>query len=269
MLAWRNMAKYYADGTPMTGMNDISAHIINPFRMLRSCWKWYKGMDIHHGDKTSYNPQYPEVFLKYMENDYWAKHRRLPIIKPESVPSNNIFPSTMASRSSQSSFDTYDLFSDEEEYLLPENGAQMTPGQGDHSAFLLTSTRLYLDSLPESPKNWRQVNLNLDDYHSDPMEIRIIVWMPDITGWWRQHKEMHTKYADLSNVAWDISSMIPRGVGVEASCSIGQHVVRWRQSITTGETLRETDLPRLFAWSNNRNFAGNNTALDTTIAWND
>jgi hypothetical protein len=34
--ARQNLSKYYADLTPMTGMLVISAHIINPFRKLRS-----------------------------------------------------------------------------------------------------------------------------------------------------------------------------------------------------------------------------------------
>jgi len=85
----------------------------------------------------------------------------------------------------------------------------------------LTAARPYLNSPPESPKNWGQVILNLDDYHSDPMEISSTFWIPDIAEWWRQQEETHSKYAHLSNVARDIFSIIPHGVGVEASFSLG------------------------------------------------
>jgi len=50
---------------------------------------------------------------------------------------------------------------------------------------------------------------------------------------------MHSKYANLSNVAHDIFSVIPHGGGVDTSFSPGQDVIGWRQSKTTGETLLE------------------------------
>jgi len=79
------------------------------------------------------------------------------------------------------------------------------------------------------------------------MEISSTFWIPDITDWWRQQQETHSKYADLCNVARDIFSTIPHGVGVEASFSLGRDVIGWRQSKTTGETLREKVVIRQFA----------------------
>jgi len=38
---------YYAEGTPMTGMLLISAHILDSFRKLRLFRKWDKGMAIN------------------------------------------------------------------------------------------------------------------------------------------------------------------------------------------------------------------------------
>ena len=71
------------------------------------------------------------------------------------------------------------------------------------------------------------------------MEISSTFWFPDITDWWHQQEETHSMYANLSNVARDIFSVIPHGVEVEASFSLGGDVMGWRQSKTTGETLRE------------------------------
>jgi hypothetical protein len=133
----------------------------------------------------------------------------------------------------------------------------------------LTAARLYLNSPPEAPKNWGQINPNLNDYHSDPMEISSTFWIPDITDWWRQQEETHSKYADLSNVARDIFSIIPHGVGVEASFSLGRDVIGWRQSKTTGETLREKVVVRQFARANNGILAGTDPALDTMNTEND
>jgi len=185
-------------------------------------------MDINPEDETSYTTQYQEAFLKYLENEYFVKHRCVPVNKLETAPTSNLFPSATASGSYQSSFDPYDLSRDNEEYLTPNNVAEKTPGRSDRAARLLTAARLYLNSPPEAPKTWGQINPNLNDYHSDPMEISSTFWIPVITDWWRQQEETHSKYADLSNVARDIISIIPHGVGVEDSFSLARDIIGWR-----------------------------------------
>jgi len=220
-LARQKLSKYYAEVTRTTGLILISAHILEPFRKLRSFTKWDNGMDINSEDEKSYTTQYQEVFLKYVENEYCAKHRCVLVNKLETIPSSNLVPSSTAAASYQSSIDPYDSSSDGKEYLTPNNVAETTPGRSNRTARLLTATRLQLNSPPEAPKNWGQISPNLNDYHSDPMEISSTFWIPDITDWWRQQEETHSNYADLSNVARDIFSIIPHGVGVEASFSIG------------------------------------------------
>jgi hypothetical protein len=106
----------------------ISAHIVDPFRKLRSFRTWDKGMHINPEDETSYTSQYQEAFLKYVENECCARHRRVPVNKLETVPSRNFVPSAMASGSIQSSLDPYDLSSDDKEYLTPNDVAESTPG---------------------------------------------------------------------------------------------------------------------------------------------
>jgi len=268
-LARQKLSKYYAEVTPTTGMLLISAHILDPFRKLRSFRKWDKGMDINPEDETSYTTQYQDAFLKYVENEYCAKHRRVLVNKFEMVESSNFVPSATASGSYQSSFDPYDSSSNDEEYLTPNNVAETTPGRSNRAARLFTAARLFLNSPPEAPKNCGQINPNLNDYHFGPMEISSTFWIPDITNWWRQQEETHSKYADLSNVARDIFSIIPHGVGVEASFSLGRDVIGWRQSKTTGETLREKVIVRQFARANNGILAGTDPELDTTNTEND
>jgi hypothetical protein len=75
--------------------------------------------DIYSEDEASYTTQCQKAYLRYVENQYCAKHRCLPVIESESFPSKNLFPSTMASRFGQSSFGSYDLFNDDEEYIVP------------------------------------------------------------------------------------------------------------------------------------------------------
>jgi len=200
-LARQNLFKYYSEVTPTTSMILISAKYLNPFRKLRSFRKWDKGMDINPEDETSYTTQYQEAFLKYVENEYCARHQHVPVNTLETVPSSNLIPSAMASRSYQSRFDTYDLSSNDEESLMRNNVAETTPRPSDHAACLTTAARLYLNSPPEALKNCGQINPNLNDYHSDSMEISSTFWSPDITDWWRHQEVKHSKYTDLSNVA--------------------------------------------------------------------
>jgi len=268
-LARQKLSKYYAEVTPTMGMLLISAQILEPFWKLRSFRKWDKGMDINPDDDTSYTTQYQEAFLKYVENEYCAKLRRAPVNELEILPSSNLVPSATASGSYQSSFDPYDLFSDDEEYLTPNDVPETTPGQSYRAARLLTAPWLYLNSPHETPKNWGQINPNLNDYHSDPMEISSTFWIPDIGDWWRQQEEMHSKYADLSNVDRKVFSIIPHCVGVEVSFSLGRDVIGWRHSKTTGGTLREEVLVRQFARATNGILAGSDRKLETPHTEND
>jgi len=101
------------------------------------------------------------------------------------------------------------------------------------------------------------------------MEIRSTFSLPDITDWWRQQEEMHSKYTDLSNVAINIFSIIPHYVRVEASFSLRRDVIGWRQSKTTDETLREKVVVRRFAQANSAVLAGYNPVLDPYSTDND
>ena len=64
-------------------------------------------------------------------------------------------------------------------------------------------------------------------------------------------------------MARDIFSIIPHGVGVEASFSLGRDGIGWRQSKTTGETLHGKVVVRQFARANNGILAGTDRELDT------
>jgi len=80
-LARQKLFKYYAEVTPTRGMVLISAHILDPFRKLWSFRMWDKGMDVNPEDETSYTTQYQEAFVKYVENEYCVKHRRVLVNK--------------------------------------------------------------------------------------------------------------------------------------------------------------------------------------------
>jgi len=110
-LAQQKLSKYCTEVTPMTGMLLISTHILDHFRKLGLFRKRDKGLDISPADETFYTTQSQEAFLKYMENEYCAKHGCVPVNKLESIPNSNLVPSANALWSCQSSFDPYDLSS--------------------------------------------------------------------------------------------------------------------------------------------------------------
>jgi len=90
---------------------------------------------------------------------------------------------------------------------------------------------------PAAPKNWGQINPNINDYHSDSMEMSSTYWLPDITDWRCQQDETYSKNGNHSNVASDIFSIIPHAVGVAASFSLGRDEIGCRLSKTTGGTV--------------------------------
>ena len=148
-------------------------------------------MDINPDDETLYTTQYQEAFLKYVENENWAKQRGLPCMEPESILSNNHFSSAMASRSGHSFYDPYDLSSNDDEYLMPKSVAEMMLGQSNCAAHLLTAIRLNSNSPRGLQQNWGQVNPILNEYHSNHVEISSTFWIPDITDWWCQQEATH------------------------------------------------------------------------------
>ena len=226
--ARQKLPKYHAEVSPVPGTRFISAQILEHFRKLRSFWEWGKGMHINPEDETSYTTQYQEACLKYVQNKYCAKLWHLPIITPESVQSNNLFSSTMAQLSGKSYYDPYDLSSDDEEYSMPKNVAKTTSARSDRTACLVTASRLYLNSPPEFPQHCGQNYQNDNDYHSNLMEISSTFWIPHSMDWWHQQEQTHSTYTNLPNVACNIISIIPPGVRVEASFSLGRDLIGWR-----------------------------------------
>jgi len=85
-------------------------------------------MDINPEDETSHINRYQKAFLKYEENKYCAKHKRMPVIKSDNTLINNLSSCETASGSGQSSYDPNDLSSDDDEYFMPTNMAETTPG---------------------------------------------------------------------------------------------------------------------------------------------
>jgi len=144
-------------------------------------------------EETSYTTQHQDAFLKYVGNEYCTKPRHLPVITPQSIINNNLFPSAIASRSSQSSHDPYDVPSHDEEYIMPNDMVKTTPEWSDGAACSVIAARLNSNLPTESPHNWGQSNVNLNDYHSHPIEISSIFgYQISPTGGIREWKCTHS-----------------------------------------------------------------------------
>jgi hypothetical protein len=111
---------------------------------------------------------------------------------------------------------------------MPKSIAEMTPGRIDWAICYMTTARHYLNSWADVPLHWQQLNPNLNDCHSDCMEISSTCWLLDITDWWCQQGEMHSKHTDTSIVAQNIISTGLQGVGVEASIALGRDIIGCR-----------------------------------------
>jgi len=92
----------------------------------------------------------------------------------------------MASVPGHSPIDSNDFSWDDIEYLTPNNVAETTAERNNCTACFLTAARLYLHLPPEASKFLVQINPNLNNYHSIPMEISSTVYILDITDWWHQ-----------------------------------------------------------------------------------
>jgi len=226
-------------------------------------------MDINPEGTTSYTTPYQEPFRKYVENEYWAKHGRAPVNKNESLSRDGFIPSKTRIGFCPSLLNPYDLLINDDEYLTPNDVAVTTPGQSDHTACWMTTARLCLDSLPQAPKNWGQMNQYLNDYNPDPMELSSTLRILDIIDCCRQQEETHSKYADLFNDARDIVSVVPHLVRVEGCFCLGKVVIGWRQLTTTGEDLRGKVVVMQFARGNSGIMAGADRLLNTANAEND
>jgi hypothetical protein len=67
------LSKDYSQVTQMTGQLLISVHVLEHCPNLQSIWKWDMGIDNNLDNMTSYTMQYQMAFLKYAENEYFAK----------------------------------------------------------------------------------------------------------------------------------------------------------------------------------------------------
>jgi len=95
------------------------------------------------------------------------------------------------------------------------------------------------------------------------MVISSTFWLLDITDWWCQWEGTYTKYANLSNVAWDIFSIIAHGIWLVARFFFERNAISWKQWNPTSKTLHENVIVRQFARADTGTLGGSDLAMDT------
>ena len=114
----------------------------------------------------------------------------------------------------------------------------ITPARALQQDCLMEVARKYINSVNADPAALGQHPPKTDDLKSDnPQELTAAFWKPDVTAYWREQEDSCTQYAPLARMARDVFSVIPHGLGVEASFSLGRDVLGWRQCRTSGDML--------------------------------
>jgi len=133
-VAQHKLSTSYPAVNKTTSQHRISAYILHSFQKWRSFRKCDKAMHINPKDETLYTVQYQEAFLKYTENEYWTKHRRMSVINPEHVPHRNVFCSALVSGVGYSCFVPYNFSGNDDENLSPKTMTESSSGRSNHAA---------------------------------------------------------------------------------------------------------------------------------------
>ena len=253
--AHRKLQGYYAQVTPESGLLLILAALLDPFRKAKTFKLWDSRMNIDPRDPTSYTFQYTEAFLSYWEENYVLSDGPVPGVKIGMKGNPFIEGETQSSEEEPLSPGESLYFSDSEDADFEETARPIypgiTPARASRQERMKDVARSYLSTLPVDIASIDQRRPNIDDLKSeDPDEMTAGFWKPDVAAYWLQQEENFGEYAVLARMARDIFSVIPHGVGVESSFSLGRDLIGWRQSSTNGETLRRKVIVRQYARSN-------------------
>lgn len=248
--AHQKLQKYYSNVTPESGLLLILAALLDPFRKAKTFKGWDSKMNIDYRDPASYTFQYTEAFLRYWEANYILSNDSGKIKSEMGEEGAILFDDE-----SQHTPDESIYISDSDDMGFEESVRStypiITPARASQRDRMKEVARSYLSTPPVNILAVNQYRPNIDDLKSeDPDEMTAGFWKPDIAAYWLHQEKVCGEYALLSRMARDIFSVIPHGVGVESSFSLGRDLIGWRQSSTNGETLRRKVIVRQYARSN-------------------
>jgi len=248
------LRKYYTKVTPETGLILILATMLDPFRKLQTFKGWDKEMGKSSDDSDSYERQYCDAFLSYWENNYvnnldslegnGTDERK----KTRGGGSGRLLGNEGKQIPRIYGLDSSD---EEEDDGNEDHRTHSTPRTASRKSLLMQQARQYLANGRANIQSWQHdYPLGEEQMSNDPEEMTASFWYPDVAGWWLKQETTMGEYRDLAKMARDIFSVMPHGVGVEASFSLGRDIISWRQSRTKGSTLQQKVVVRQWARSN-------------------
>ena len=268
----KKLQSYYSEVTPESGLLLILAALLDSFRKTKTFRAWDANMNIDPKDSESYTAQYTEAFM-----DYWEEMYVVPQCAPQArkedsdsgeTKTDAMYDSSSTSRSASPDVAYFSKSSDDFTHE-PDTPAcpPITPARALQQDRLMEVASKYINSVNADPAALGQHPPKTDDLKSDNLlELTAAFWKTDVAAYWRMQEDSCTEYAPLARMARDIFSVIPHGVGVEASLSLGRDVVGWRQCRTSGDTLQKKVIVRQFARSNPGIVAGAGASLENDAA---
>jgi len=94
------------------------------------------------------------------------------------------------------------------------------------------------------------------------MPMSSYIWIPDNTNWLHPQDKIYSMFADLSNVAHEIFSIMAYSVRARGLYFIVWYITGWIQSKTRGKTLRKRVVVRQFAHANKGILAGDDPSFE-------
>ena len=270
---------YYSEVTPESGLLLILAALLDPFRKTKTFRTWDAGMNIDPKDSESYTAQYTEAFI-----DYWEEMYVVPQCAPKSrkedldshETKSDMDSAMFDSSTSRSASPDVAYFRERSDDFADSSGTPacppITPARVLPQDRLMEVARKYIKSVNADPAALGQHPPKTDNLKSEnPQELTAAFWKPDVAAYWQEHEDSCTEYAPLARMARDVFSVIPHGIGVEASFSLGCDVLGWRQCRTSGDMLQKKVIVRQFSRSNPGILAGADIGLpnNATAAQNE
>ena len=281
--ATAKLKEYYAKVTPRVGTLLLMATMLDPYQKLSPFKKWDRAEGNDDTEPSSFKQQHRKLFLEYFETHYLPaieNHPPGPLASQQAhasnTPQNTTFnrkklrrdDSDSENDNSERSVEPEQRRYDERHSLTgilangtvldgyPNGNVDRTFMNIDRQKYLLAAVE-YIDSRRFSMDQARDEHFGTvagdldaqEEENDDPGKVTISWFEPGPDGYWRKIASMPAqgdiKYLQrVEQMARDIFSCVPHGVGVESSFSIARNVISWKQSRMTANTLKSNMIVR-------------------------
>lgn len=278
--ATHKLKHYYQKVTPRNGTLLLMATMLDPYQKLLPFHKWDSAEGCLPSSPDSFTSQHRMLFLRYFEVNYLRPietHHDISTQDHGNTPASQQSGETTTYSKSLPGFgsdsEDEDLTAETRSVeILPGYGSVLTggtylkeypdgcivrtPGNVERKRYLdaavdyINGDRLRKSAAHEEFFGRKAGNLNdLEEENQDPTRITVSWFNPTPDNFWRQVSspslsQHHQYLLPVEQMARDIYSCVPHGVGVESSFSIGRNVLSWKQSRMTASTLQSMIVTR-------------------------